>query len=124
MIDTFRKIAVLVRPLRHVAVILGVVCLAAALAIVLVAPASGEQNRYLVPAMVGFVWCLSAWGFIDTFQSVPERKGPGDGFFTGLKRGLYRGWFWLLAVAFTASTLAVVFLTYRLGSFWLGKYFG
>lgn len=124
MIDSFRKIAVRIRPLRHVAVVLGVVCLAAALAIVLVAPASGEHNRYLVPAMVGFVWCLSAWGFIDTFQSVPERGEPGRGLFTRLKRGLQRGWFWLLAVLFAASTLAALFLTFRLGSFWLGKYFG
>lgn len=122
MIDTFQKIARWIAPLRYAVVVMGLACLAALAFIVLGAPAAGGHNRYLVPAMVGFIWCLSAYGFIDTFQSVPERADRRHGFFLRMKLYLARGWFWLLAILFTASTLAALFLTFKLGSFWLGKY--
>lgn len=124
MIDAFQKIAVRIKPLRYLAVVLGLLCLLALAVIVLGGPASGEQNRYLVPALVGFIWCLSAYGFIDTFQSVPPRADRSHRFFARIKLHLFRGWFWLLAVLFAASTLAALFLTFKLGSFWLGKYYG
>lgn len=122
LIDSLQKIALRLRPLRYAALVLGVLCLGALAVIVFVAPAAGEHNRYLVPAMVGFIWCLSAWGFIDTFQSVPERAGRQHGFFARIKLHLSRGWFWLLAILFAGSTLAALFLTFKLGAFWLGRY--
>lgn len=122
MIDALQRIAVRIRALRYVAVVLGVLCLAALAFIILVAPASGPGNRYMVPAIVGFIWCLSAYGFIDTFQSVPQRADRGQGFFARIKLRMYRAWFWLLAAVFILSTLAAVILTFKLGSFWLGRY--
>jgi hypothetical protein len=122
MIDTFQKIATRIRPLRYAAVALGLACLAALAFMVLVAPPSGEQNRYLMPAMVGFVWALSAYGFIDTFQAVPGKADRSRGFLARAGLFLYRGWFWFLAILFSASTLAALLLTFKLGAFWLGKY--
>jgi len=125
MLDILQRIALAIRPLRYAAIVLGLLCLAALGVIILGAPASGEQNRYLVPAIVGFVWCLSAYGFIDTFQHVPEKADRDrHGWVARLKLQLYRGWFWILAVLFTAATLAALFLTFRLGAFWAGKYLG
>lgn len=120
MIDGLRRIAVRIRPLRYAAVVLGLVCLAGLGAIIFVAPASGDSDRFLVPAIVGFIWCVSAYGFIDTFQAVPERMDRTRGAFARIKRGMARAWFWFLAILFGASTLAALFLTLRLGSVWLG----
>lgn len=125
MLDTLQKIALFIRPLRYPVVVVGLLCVAALGVIVFGAPAAGEQNRYLVPAIVGFIWCLSAYGFIDTFQHVPEKADrERHGFFARIKLGFYRGWFWILAVLLGASTLAALFLTFKLGAFWMGKYFG
>lgn len=119
MIDTLQRIAVRIRPLRRVAVVLGVACLAGLAMIIFVAPASGDSNRFLVPAIVGFIWCLSAYGFIDTFQFVPEKLDREHGFFARIKRGASRAWFWFLALLFGGSTLAALFLTFKLGAVWL-----
>ncbi len=121
MIDTLRRIAVRIRPLRYAAVVLGLVCLAGLVMILFAAPASGGGDRLLVPAIVGFIWCLSAYGFIDTFQSVPEKADRAQGVFVRIRRGFARAWFWFLAILFGASTLAALFLTFRLGSVWLGR---
>lgn len=122
MIDTLQRIAARISPLRHVAVALAVVCLVGLAMILFVAPASGDSNRFLVPALVGFVWCVSAYGFIDTFQSVPARMDESHSFFARVRRALTRGWYWLLAIAFAASTAAALLLTFKLGSVWLDKY--
>lgn len=119
MIDSLHRIAVRIRPLRHVAVVLGAVCLASLGMIIFASPASGGGNRFLMPAIVGFIWCLSAYGFIDTFQSVPARMDRNQGIIARLARSLYRAWFWFLAALFAVSTLAALFLTMRLGSVWL-----
>jgi len=120
MIDALQRIAVRIRPLRHVAVVLGLACLAGLAVILFAAPPAGDSNRFLVPAFVGFIWCLSAYGFIDTFQSVPERVDPGRGLLARMRRAVARAWFWFLAALFGVSTLAALLLTIKLGSVWLG----
>jgi len=125
MLDALRKLALFIRPLRYAAAVAGLLCLLALAVILLGAPASGEQNRYLVPALVGFIWSLSAYGFIDTFQHVPDKADPRrHGLVARGKLSLYRAWFWVLTVLFGVSTLAALFLTLKLGAFWLGKHFG
>lgn len=121
MIDALHRVAVRIRPLRRVAVVLGMICLAGLGTILLGAPAAGDSSRLLAPALVGLIWCLSAYGFIDTFQAVPARPGPAHGFFARVKRSALRAWFWFLALLFGVSTLAALFLTFKLGSVWMGK---
>jgi len=120
MIDVLHRVALRLRPLRHVAVVVGAACLVGLVFVVFVAPPTSDSNRFLVPALVGFVWCLSAWGFIDTFQSVPARPDREQGLFARLKGSAARAWFWFLALLFGASTLAALFLTLKLGAFWIG----
>lgn len=122
MIDTLQRFALRIRPLRHVAVALAVVCLVGLAMILFVAPASGDSNRFLVPALVGLVWCVSAYGFIDTFQSVPVAIDESHGLFARAKRALARAWYWLLALVFAASTAAALLLTFKLASVWLDRY--
>jgi len=121
VIDALQRIAVRIRLLRYVAVALGLACLAALGFILFAAPASGDASRFLAPAIVGFIWSLSAWGFIDTFQSVPAKTSPGDGLAARIKRTLARAWFWFLAALFAVATLAALFLTFKLGSVWLAE---
>ncbi|MBS1269796.1 MAG: hypothetical protein MAG794_00748 [Gammaproteobacteria bacterium] len=124
MIDFLQRVAIRIGVLRRVAIVVGAMCLAALGFIVFGSSASGAGNKYLVPAMVGFIWCLSAYGFIDTFRSVPRKADRTYGLFGRFKQNILRAWFWLLAGAFAASTLAALFLTFKLGSVWLGKYYG
>lgn len=124
MLDLLRKIAVWMSPLRPVALVGGLVCLAALSGIVFVYPASSTGNKYVMLAIIGLVWCLSAYGYIGTFQSVPGRVEPSSGLLARVKRRLARGWFWFLAILFGLSTLAALFLTFRFGSLWLAKYYG
>jgi hypothetical protein len=120
MIDRLHTIAVRLKPLRWVAVALGLASLAALAVIIFLAPASGDGDRFLLPAIVGFVWCLSAYGFIDTFQSVPVKLDREHGIFARFRRSLARAWFRFLVLLFGVSTLAALFLTLRLGALWLG----
>jgi len=124
VLDSLKTLAIRLRPLRHLAVLLAVACLAVLAYIVLAGSASGAENRFLVPAIVGLVWGLSAYGFVDTFQTAPPRAAADDGWFARTGRALVRAWFWLLAAAFLVSTLAALFLTFKLGSVWLDKYHG
>lgn len=121
MIDALQRIAVRIRLLRYVAVVLGLACLAALGFVLFAAPASEDADRFLVPAIVGLIWCLSAWGFIDTFQSVPAKRQAGDGLAARIRRSMVRAWFWFLAALFGVATLAALFLTFKLGSVWLGE---
>jgi len=120
MIDVLQRVAVRFRPLRHVAVILGLGCLAALGVVLFSPPAAAGGDRYLVPALIGFIWSLSAYGFIDTFQSVPARLETPRGMLARIRRAVARGWYWLLAILFAASTLAALLLTFKLGAYWLG----
>ncbi|HSH43974.1 MAG TPA: hypothetical protein VK973_17760 [Arenicellales bacterium] len=120
MIDALQRIAVRFRPLRQVAVILGLGCLVALAVVLLSPPAAGGGDRYLVPALIGFIWSLSAYGFIDTFQSVPARLDMPRGMLARMRRAAARGWYWFLAILFAASTLAALLLTFKLGAYWLG----
>ena len=45
-------------------------------------------------------------------------------FFSKLKRNINRGWYWFIGVAFLGTTVAVMFVTYRMVSIWLRDYGG
>ena len=83
-----------------------------------------EDDKYLIPGVLGILWSLSAYTFISNFQSVPEKAKRPDGFFHRLKRNIHRSWYWIIAFIFTGTTVAAVFLTFRLISIWLNDYNG
>lgn len=121
MIDVFQKLAVRMRPLRFVAVGGGVVFLAVTAAVTLHSD-SWDGDHYLVPAMVGLLWSLSAYAFIQTFQSVPAIGGRDLGFWHRARRFIHRGWYWLLAALFSITTVALIFLTSRLIAIWFNDW--
>ena len=123
MIDSFQKFANRLWYLRIVAIGAGVVFLVLVVVIILFSNAR-EDDKYLIPGLLGFLWSLSAYAFISNFQSVPEKAKRSDGFLHRLKRNIHRSWYWIIAFLFTGTTVAVVFLTFRLVSIWLNDYNG
>ncbi len=121
MIDSFQKLAGRIRPLRFVAMGAGVLLTVAAGALIFLSD-HHENDRYLIPCAVGVLWCLSAYVFVSTFESVPEKAETARGFWHRLGRRLHRGWYWLLAFVFVGSTVAALLLTMRLVSIWFKDY--
>lgn len=123
MIDCLKKLASKIWPLRFVAIGGGVVFVIATAGIIF-SSNSREEDRYLIPSVVGLLWSLSTYAFIITFQSVPDKTSKAHGFWRRLKRSIHRIWFWLLAIVCAAATVAGVFLTFRLISIWFSDYYG
>ena len=123
MIDSFQKFANRLWYLRIVAVGAGVLFFVLVVVIILFSNAR-EDDKYLIPGFLGILWSLSAYAFISNFQSVPEKAKRSDGFLHRLKRNIHRSWYWIIAFIFTGTTVAVVFLTFRLVSIWLNDYNG
>ncbi len=121
MIDSFQKLAGRIRPLRFVAMGTGTILGLLAAALILFGDGR-ENDRYLIPCAVGVLWCLSAYAFVSTFESVPARAETIRGFWRRLGRRLHRGWYWLLAFVFMASSVAALLLTMRLVSVWFQDY--
>ena len=123
MIDSFQKFSNKLWYLRIVAVGAGVLFLVLVVVIILFSN-TREDDKYLIPGFLGILWSLSAYAFISNFQSVPEKAKSSDGFLHRLKRNIHRSWYWIIAFIFTGTTVAVVFLTFRLASIWLNDYNG
>ena len=123
MIDSFQRFANRLWPLRIVAVGAGVFSLVLVV-VMMFFSTTQEDDRYLIPGVLGILWSLSTYAFISTFQSVPEKAKRSDGFLHRLKRNIHRSWYWIIAFIFTGTTVATVFLTFRLFSIWLNDYNG
>lgn len=122
MIDSLQKLAVRLEPFRFVAIVIGALCFLVAAGIIFTA-FSQENDRYLIPAITGLLWSLSAYVFISTFQSVPQRARPAPGFRHLFTRSVQRGWYGLLAAVFLGTTVVAVFLTLRLFRVWFVEYY-
>ncbi len=121
MIDSFQKLAGRIRPLRFVAVGAGGLLSVVAAALIFLSD-QRENDQYLIPCAVGVLWCLSAYVFVTTFESVPAKADTIRGVWRRLGRRVHRGWYWLLAFVFMGSTIAALLLTMRLMAIWLQDY--
>ena len=118
MIDKIQRVAVSVQFFRLPAIGLGLAALVA-IGVILLLADSPRAEAFLIPSVVALIWSLSAHSFIVTFRSVPERADRSQGWFRRLWRNLVRGWYWLIALLFLATTLAAVYFTYRVISIWM-----
>jgi hypothetical protein len=123
MIDKLQQFSQSIQFLRLPAIVVGLSCLAT-MATIFLGSVSHDGDRFLVPAFVGVLWAMSTYSFIVTFQFVPEKAGKTLGFFSKLKRNLYRGWYWLISVVFLGTTIVAIYLTNSLVSMWLRDYGG
>ncbi len=121
MIDKLQRIAQTIQFLRLPVIAGGLICLAT-MAVIILNSYSHDGNRFLVPSFVGVLWAMSAYAFIVTFRSVPEKAGETLRFFSKLRRNLYRSWYWFISVVFLGTTAAAMYLTNSLVSMWLRDY--
>ncbi|MCZ6560473.1 MAG: hypothetical protein O6931_06260 [Gammaproteobacteria bacterium] len=73
----------------------------------------------MIPSIVGFLWALSVYSFIGSFQHVPARANSQHSFLAKLMAALRRLRYWILALLALISSVAVLFVTYRLFAVWL-----
>ena len=123
MIDKFQRIAQIIKFLRLPSIAVGLISLASMVVIMFISK-SPESDRFLIPSIVGLLWAISTYSFIVTFRSVPEKSNISLKFFSKLKRNINRGWYWFIGIVFLGTTVAVMFVTYRLVSIWLRDYGG
>jgi hypothetical protein len=121
LIDTLQRIAVRMQPIRFWLLLLSGFFL---VVLIYVALGSSSQSgdHFLVPAIIGLLWSLSGYAFILNFRSVPTWKLEAGGFFRRQKLRLLRFWYWILALFFFSTTLALLVLSIRLLRIWLKDY--
>jgi hypothetical protein len=123
MIDTLQRIATAIQMLRLPSIVVGWVSLASlVVTIFFLAPHQGD--RFIIPGLVGLLWAISAYAFIATFRSVPEKPGRSSRRLARLWQKLKRGWYGFISAVFLLATLIVIVLTFRLVSVWLREYGG
>lgn len=83
---------------------------------------SVEDDEYLFPSILGFIWMLSFYAFIETFKNVPQRPEANLGFFARAKRKLIRFWYWIIGLTLLASSAAAVMFTIRALAIWVRNY--
>ena len=76
------------------------------------------DDRALIPALLGFLWCLSLLALIHLFQSIDLSEPAGTGAGQRITRALRLSGYWLLAVVWLGITAVVFMLSVRLGSIW------
>jgi hypothetical protein len=121
MIDKFQRIAQAIQILKLPSIIVGFICLASFVIIVLNV-SSDEGNRFVMPTFVGLVWAATTFSFIATFRTVPERAEKSQGIVRRFKQGSSRAWYWFIGVVFIGTSLAALIMTGRLVSVWLKEY--
>ena len=123
MIDKLQGIAKAIKILRLPSIAVGLISLASMVVIIFISK-SHESDRFLIPSIVVLLWAISTYAFIVTFRSVPKKGNKTLKFFSKLKRNINRGWYWFIGVVFLGTTVAVMFVTFRMVSIWLESYGG
>lgn len=101
--------------------VLAVACFACTVFIIFTS-SSHEGDKYLFPSILGFLWALSVYGFIETFKYVPEHSGNEPGLLKRTKRKLSRLWYWMIGLVFFGTSIAVIVLSLRTLTVWFGEY--
>ncbi len=121
MIDRFAKVANTLQILRLPSVIAGVLSSAAMLTVIITSK-THESDFYLIPSSVGLLWSIATYSFLVNFQSVPNKAESSWSLFERIKRNAIRAWYWLIAVLFVVTTIAVMAISYRMIAVWLRDY--
>lgn len=123
MIDTLQRIAIAIQMLRLPSIVVGWVSLASLVVTILfMSPHQGD--RFIIPGLVSLLWAISAYAFITTFRSVPEKPAKTTRRLARLWQKLKRGWYGFISAVFLCTTVVVIVLTVRLVSVWVREYGG
>lgn len=120
MLERLQKFASFLRPVQPLA-FTGMILFAVMFAWNTMASVeSGDQ--YVIPSVVGFLWALSAYSFIASFQYVPVKANSQASFLAKIKAAFRRAPYWVLAFLALTSSAAVLILSIRLFSVWLNDF--
>ena len=121
MIDRLRSVAQSAKGLAAPSLAIALLCFAYATYIAFTST-SVEDDKYLFPSILGFIWMLSFYAFVETFKYVPQRSDTTQGLLARAKRKLSRFWYWVIGLIFIGSSAAVAVLTVRVLVIWFRNY--
>ena len=121
MIDSFRSIARILLPFR---LWIGIATFISFVLIVILInifayPSSYEEDIYLIPNIIVFLWLLSTYMFVGSFATVPIKSDQPTKFFEKIRFSLHRAWYHFLGFAFLGVTGLILFISSRLLIIWL-----
>jgi len=118
MIERLQRIASLLVRFRLPIIILGGCCLVLLVLSVIEDPWL-EDDRLLMPSLLGFCWALMLYSTGEIFQTLPEQATADTGWRRRLALRVRRLILSLLGLLMLVSTAALLVLSYQLLRVWL-----
>ncbi|MEX2130144.1 MAG: hypothetical protein WD772_01550 [Pseudohongiellaceae bacterium] len=98
--------------------VIGTASLLFSLWVIVLSPTSAEEAGF-IPAVLLFSWCFLLLCFLNLFRFVPPSPTPQDKFGRRLMLRLHRATLIVIALGFSALTLAMLVVSYKLLAIWL-----
>ena len=121
MIETLSKISKKIYWIQPIIMLVGVGSLSL-FVITVLKSGTTENDGYLIPSVLGFIWTLLYLLLVSAFPYVPEKPDPSIKFFKRIKIKFKRGIYYLIGIVFVVTTLAGIVLSFRMINIWLTDY--
>lgn len=121
MLDKLQKIALTLRPLRHVFLLVALLALGYGV-YVLAVSSSQADDLGLIPALILFTWATMAHSFVSLFAHVPASVGQELKLVKRIKAGLARAPYYGFLILFVIATGFLVLTSWQLSSAWRMMY--
>lgn len=89
---------------------------------ILVFTNSKEQDVYLIPILIAFLWSINIFALISLFPRIPSKPDSNDKFFKRVKVRVKRGGYHVLGVLFLILTVSAIITSYKIFGIWLSEY--
>ena len=121
MIDRFRSIAVAGKRFKPFVIFVGMVAITIFGLEVLGIIGTPGEDVLLIPSIVLSLWAIVLWTMLQSFPGVPERLDKSARFFKRIKSKMVRLSYYLLVILFVATTVMLIWLSFRLLGIWYGE---
>ncbi|QEP41718.1 hypothetical protein D5085_00290 [Ectothiorhodospiraceae bacterium BW-2] len=119
-IDVIKKLSHQTKKYNYIFLITGVLSFFGF--VFMVISSDNRLYQFQIPTILVAFWSLIGYAFTTYFHSIPDAAPAEWGWFRRLKRGITRGVGRLLLLFFVVSTIASVWVTYKLISVWVMDY--
>lgn len=82
-----------------------------------------EQDIYIIPSIVTFLWSLTCWLILAFFPNVPPAVDKQQSITSRLKNSITRGNYCLILLIFIVLSIGILLLTFKLVNIWLVELF-
>lgn len=121
MIDRLRSTAEAAEKLAGPSLVIALLCFVYAM-FTAFSSSSVEDDKYLFPSLLGFMWMLSFYAYVQTFKGIPQPLQQNLGFLARARHKLSRFWYWIIGLVFLATTAVVAVLSFRVLVVWFRTY--